>query len=96
MYFIRCNNNEQINKKLDKTNKPSIFHKGLSHGLSVLACVSPKGKAVQHQDSLWAKAVYMFRHFKTEYGRSVSVNREQPSFEQGPVEFSFSVQYRVQ
>ena len=44
-----------------------------------------KGKAVQHQDSLWAKAVYMFRHFKTEYGRSVSVNREQPSFEQGPV-----------
>ena len=44
MYFIRCNNNEQINKKLDKTNKPSIFHKGLSHGLSVLACVSPKRK----------------------------------------------------
>ena len=32
-----------------------------------------KGKAVQHQDSLWAKAIFMFGHFKTEYGRSISV-----------------------
>ena len=58
MYFISCwvrmyrggkgvNNNDQINKELD--NKPSIFHKGPSQGLSVLACVLPKkgkGKAV--------------------------------------------------
>ena len=74
MYFISCNNNEQINKKLDKKQAFNLSQRTQSWIICISLCITKKERLFNTR-ILCGQRLFTckFRHFKTEYGRSISV-----------------------